>query len=261
MECEGGYDSPASPPSPASPTSPLPSPSSSANAGGVASLHHHHQSSVSKDKPLFTFRQVGSVWHGRVSCLAFCLIMIFLLLVTPVDFIVSFTSFLFQFFVFILFLFLLFCFPLRYKSNLDKKMMLFAYSNCFPLIGKSDLWATIAWARDEHPWGVRQGVGLQAGRAVRLLCPLHHWPDTAETFTSSPSQLWVVHIAFTSKRKVDIYIVWIGVDFVVLVKAFSWGDGSNKGVVISVCTKTLWRSIATVTIQALEGCNQEVVCR
>ncbi|XP_050690941.1 akirin-2-like [Eriocheir sinensis] len=62
MECEGGYDSPASPPSPASPTSPLPSPSSSASAGGgVAALHHHHQSSVSKDKPLFTFRQVNLI--------------------------------------------------------------------------------------------------------------------------------------------------------------------------------------------------------
>lgn len=58
MECEGGYESPASPPSPASLTSPLPSPSSSASAG-VASLHPSQQSSLSKDKPLFTFRQVS----------------------------------------------------------------------------------------------------------------------------------------------------------------------------------------------------------
>ncbi|KAK8405939.1 hypothetical protein O3P69_006975 [Scylla paramamosain] len=60
MECEGGYESPASPPSPASLTSPLPSPSSSTSAG-VASLHPPQHSSLSKDKPLFTFRQVNLI--------------------------------------------------------------------------------------------------------------------------------------------------------------------------------------------------------
>ncbi|XP_045129264.1 akirin-2-like [Portunus trituberculatus] len=60
MDCEGGYESPASPPSPASLTSPLPSPSSSASAS-VASLHPSQHSSLSKDKPLFTFRQVNLI--------------------------------------------------------------------------------------------------------------------------------------------------------------------------------------------------------
>lgn len=60
MECEGGYESPASPPSPASPTSPLPSPSSSGSAG-VAALHHPQHSSLGKEKPLFTFRQVNLI--------------------------------------------------------------------------------------------------------------------------------------------------------------------------------------------------------
>ncbi|KAK3865751.1 hypothetical protein Pcinc_028661 [Petrolisthes cinctipes] len=63
MECEGGYESPPSPPSPASPTSSQPA--SSTSVAGVAALHpnssHHHQSSLSKDKPLFTFRQVNLI--------------------------------------------------------------------------------------------------------------------------------------------------------------------------------------------------------
>nr|AMQ67158.1 akirin [Penaeus japonicus]BAI49701.1 akirin [Penaeus japonicus] len=72
MECEGGYESPASPPSPASPASPSLSPSPSpapSSSTGLGSLHqHHHQHphhyhhpSLGKDKPLFTFRQVNLI--------------------------------------------------------------------------------------------------------------------------------------------------------------------------------------------------------
>lgn len=71
MECEGGYESPASPPSPALPVSPSLSPSPSpapSTSTGLGSIHqHHHQhphqhhSSLSKDKPLFTFRQVNLI--------------------------------------------------------------------------------------------------------------------------------------------------------------------------------------------------------
>lgn len=68
MECEGGYDSPVSPPSPPSPAcpvspsiSPSPSPAPSSSTGLATLQHHHHQSSLSRDKPLFTFRQVNLI--------------------------------------------------------------------------------------------------------------------------------------------------------------------------------------------------------
>ena len=47
MECEGGYDSPGSPPSPQSPS------------GASSSLTVQHHSQSSKDKPLFTLKQVS----------------------------------------------------------------------------------------------------------------------------------------------------------------------------------------------------------
>lgn len=64
MECEGGYDSPASPlspPSPVCPTSPSPAPTSTAGVSSLHQHHHHHQSSLGKDKPLFTFKQVNLI--------------------------------------------------------------------------------------------------------------------------------------------------------------------------------------------------------
>ncbi|KAK7067515.1 Akirin-2 [Halocaridina rubra] len=69
MECEGGYESPVSPPSPPSPAcpvspslSPSPSPAPSSSQGLSSLQHpHQHQSSLSKDKPLFTFRQVNLI--------------------------------------------------------------------------------------------------------------------------------------------------------------------------------------------------------
>lgn len=68
MEYEGGYESPVSPSSPISPAcpaSPSPSPAPSTSSG-LATLQHHHQSSLSKDKPLFTFRQVNLICEQLV---------------------------------------------------------------------------------------------------------------------------------------------------------------------------------------------------